>query len=76
MTREVTHTADGPAKLDDDDMGEDGLIFVCECGLSDERPLCDGSHRATSDEEEGTRYKYDGDDRRVVEEIVYADDTE
>ncbi|WP_255196892.1 CDGSH iron-sulfur domain-containing protein [Halorarius litoreus] len=70
--REVTHTATGPLKLDEDDIDpEKGDIAVCLCGLSDDHPFCDGSHRATRDEEPGVRYKYDGDsddgERRVVE---------
>ncbi|OYR74021.1 hypothetical protein DJ71_19475, partial [Halorubrum sp. E3] len=44
MAREVTHEERGPAVLDDDDKGDDGLIYVCQCGLSDTKPLCDGSH--------------------------------
>ncbi|MBP1922147.1 CDGSH-type Zn-finger protein [Halorubrum alkaliphilum] len=35
--------------LDESDVG-DGLIDVRECGLSDTKPLCDGSHNATADE--------------------------
>ncbi|WP_049908553.1 MULTISPECIES: CDGSH iron-sulfur domain-containing protein [Halorubrum] len=78
MAREVTHEADGPAILDDDDKGDDGKIYVCQCGLSDSKPLCDGSHNATADEEAGVVYKYANDDadgeRREVGEI--ADDEE
>ncbi|MFA9518012.1 CDGSH iron-sulfur domain-containing protein [Halopenitus sp. H-Gu1] len=78
MTREVTHVENGPTRLDEDDLGDDGMIYVCRCGLSEEQPLCDGAHNATTDEEDGVRYKYeDGtDSRRVIEEIVYADDEE
>ena len=78
MAREVTHEERGPAILDDDDKGDDGLIYVCQCGLSDSKPLCDGSHNATADEEEGVVYAYEGDDpdgeRREVDEIVYEEE--
>lgn len=69
--REVTHTASGPLKLDEDDIDEEkGDVAVCLCGLSEAYPFCDGSHRATRDEEADVRYKYEGDvadgDRREV----------
>jgi CDGSH-type Zn-finger protein len=73
MAREVTHEARGPTVLDDDDKGDDGLIYVCRCGLSNDQPLCDGSHKATADEADGVVYAYAGDDpdgeRRVVGEL-------
>lgn len=78
MTREITHEEKGPTRLDGDDLGDDGAVFICRCGLSSEKPLCDGSHKATADEESGLRYKYEDDDnekpRHVIEEIVYADE--
>ena len=78
MAREVTHEERGPAVLDDDDKGDDGLIYVCQCGLSDSKPLCDGSHNATTDEADGTVYKYASDDaegeRRVVGELDDGDE--
>ena len=59
-------------------MGDDDLIYVCQCGLSDSKPLCDGSHNATADEEDGVVYKYANDDadgeRREVGELDDSDE--
>jgi CDGSH-type Zn-finger protein len=78
MAREVRHDANGPDVLDEDDLGDDGKVFVCRCGLSDTKPLCDGSHNGTTDEEEDTLYKYENDDdeneRHVIDELVFADE--
>ena len=73
MAREVTHDANGPHIIDEDELEEqDGAAAVCQSGLSNHKPYCDGSHAATSDEEVGTVYKYAHDDdeneRHVVEE--------
>ncbi|MFO8116356.1 MAG: CDGSH iron-sulfur domain-containing protein [Halorubrum sp.] len=77
MAREVTHGEQGPAILDESDMGDDGKIYVCQCGLSDSKPLCDGSHNATADEEDDVVYKYANDDadreRREIAAIEYDD---
>lgn len=78
MARLVRHEATGPRKLDEDDIDpEKGDIAVCQCGLSDEYPFCDGSHRETRTETEGELYRYERDDagesRHVVEDVVYRD---
>jgi CDGSH-type Zn-finger protein len=65
--REVTHTATGPLRLSPDDVDpEKGDVAVCLCGLSDDYPFCDGSHRRTDAEEPGVRYKYVDGERRAV----------
>jgi CDGSH-type Zn-finger protein len=78
--REVTHEADGPRFLTEDDLhDEKGDIAICQCGLSSDRPFCDGSHRGTEDEAPDTHYKYTDDrpgERRVVERFVFAEENE
>jgi CDGSH-type Zn-finger protein len=74
MGRNVTHVADEPFEITVDDVDEEyGDVAVCLCGLSDEQPFCDGSHRRTEREVAGVQYKYVDGERRVVE-FVYADD--
>ncbi len=73
MAREVTHEENGPYIIDEDEFDEQGgSAAICQCGLSDNQPYCDGSHQATADEEEGTVYKYENDDsdgdRTVVDD--------
>lgn len=71
MAREVRHDAEGPHIIDREEIAEDGTVAICQCGLSAEKPYCDGSHRACADEEEGVLYRYEGDDdsgeRRAVD---------
>ncbi|UPV76499.1 CDGSH iron-sulfur domain-containing protein (plasmid) [Halorussus limi] len=79
MAREVTHEATGPLRLDESDLDDEkGDIAVCLCGLSEDYPFCDGSHRVAEDEESEVRYKYEDDgpdgERREIEEIRFADE--
>lgn len=78
MARLVDLDANGPRRLDADDLDpEKGDVAVCQCGLSDDFPFCDGSHRVTEDESEDVCYRYvddENEDRRVVDEVVLADE--
>ena len=70
MSRKIIHDEDGPYIVDEDEFDEQGgTIAICQCGLSANRPFCDGSHRTAADEDEGVVYEYDSDGtRRAVEE--------
>ena len=48
-------------------------MAVCLCGLNEEYPFCDGSHRRTEDEDLDATYKYVDGERRVVVAVEYAD---
>lgn len=77
MGRLVELDATGPRKLDESDIDpENGDIAVCQCGLSDDFPFCDGSHRATRTETDGVCYRYveaDGEvHRRKVNHVAYV----
>lgn len=70
MARLVRHDAQGPKKVEVN--GEEQ--WVCMCGLSDNKPFCDGSHHDTQDEEDGELYLYDHDGNRVKAESFYDKD--
>ncbi len=73
VTREVTHDAESPRILDAEDIDDEkGDIAVCRCGLSEDAPFCDGSHRRTNDEGAGV-YRYVDGERRRVESVTFAD---
>lgn len=77
MPRRVTHEATGPLKLDRSDLDErKDDVAICLCGLSEEFPFCDGTHRITRDEPNDTVFEYDDGDRRAIERIVFEDGSE
>ena len=69
MARNIIHEEDGPYIVDEDEFEEQGgNIAICQCGLSSNQPFCDGSHQATTDEEDGVVYEYEDGERRVVDD--------
>jgi CDGSH-type Zn-finger protein len=63
MARIVLHEAQSNMKIE---VGGE-IKSICMCGLSKNFPFCDGSHKATKDEEPGKVYKYNSDGTREVQ---------
>lgn len=55
MARLVKHTEKGPYLIKEGKFS----MAICGCGLSANKPYCDGLHRKTRDEETEKLYKYD-----------------
>lgn len=74
MTRKITHDAEGPLLIDEEDVEEQGgTVAICQCGLSANQPYCDGSHAATAEEEDGKVYEYENDDDEGERTVVSED---
>lgn len=66
MARLVKHERNEPYRIYKADI-EKERISICACGLSKNKPFCDGSHSRTRDEEEGAVYIYDDEGRVKIE---------
>ncbi|MGH7865495.1 MAG: CDGSH iron-sulfur domain-containing protein [Candidatus Binataceae bacterium] len=56
MARMVRHERNSPYEVPE---GTALPIYICACGLSKNKPFCDGTHKKTRDEEAGHVYAYD-----------------
>jgi CDGSH-type Zn-finger protein len=63
MARLVKHEQNQPYEIPE---GTELPIYICACGLSKNKPFCDGSHRRTRDEAAGETYVYDEGSRVPV----------
>lgn len=60
----LTHSdAEGPIEV----KPQDKSVWVCACGLTQNKPFCDGSHKKTKQEEGGKLYVYGEGNSEVVE---------
>ncbi|MBI4440276.1 CDGSH iron-sulfur domain-containing protein [Candidatus Woesearchaeota archaeon] len=61
MARLVEHDSIGPMEIK---IGDESR-WICMCGLTKNKPFCDGSHKQCSGEEKGKVYTYSKDGKRT-----------
>jgi CDGSH-type Zn-finger protein len=66
MARMVRHERNNPYEIPE---GTELPAYICACGLSKNKPFCDGSHKRTRDENVEDTYVYDDQGRaRVIKQ--------
>jgi CDGSH-type Zn-finger protein len=63
MARMIRHDKNAPYEIPE---GTELPVYICACGLSKNKPFCDGTHRRTRDEAADELYTYDEQGRVSV----------
>jgi CDGSH iron-sulfur domain-containing protein 3 len=66
MARMIRHERNAPYEVPE---GTELPLYICACGLSKNKPFCDGSHKITRDENPSDVYVYDGNGKDRVRVI-------
>jgi len=60
MARLIKHDKNAPYEIPE---GTELPLWICGCGISKNKPFCDGSHKKTRDEAPDEIYTYDDQGR-------------
>lgn len=67
MARLVRLEPTGPLKIEAANVPADKPLWICQCGLSQKYPFCDGAHKITRAEQPDMLYRYSADGKSVIE---------